>query len=96
MCHVSCVMYHLSHVIFFLFFFLHFYIQKKFKKSFKKIGQSGGAGRWRVCYQRGLPRLVYIWKSYLKPLGRGGAVKLTQLMNNKAVCRAAPGCARAC
>ena len=24
----------------------------------KKIGQSGGASRWRVCYQRGLPRLV--------------------------------------
>ena len=22
------------------------------------IGQSGGASRWRVCYQRGLPRLV--------------------------------------
>ena len=21
-------------------------------------GQSGGATRWRVCYQRGLPRLV--------------------------------------
>ena len=24
-----------------------------------KIGQSGGAGRWRVCYQRGLSRLVF-------------------------------------
>ena len=24
------------------------------------IGQSGEASRWRVCYQRGLPRLVYI------------------------------------
>ena len=24
----------------------------------KKIGQSGGASWWRVCYQRGLPRLV--------------------------------------
>ena len=23
------------------------------------IGQSGEASRWRVCYQRGLPRLVY-------------------------------------
>ena len=23
------------------------------------MGQSDGAGRWRVCYQRGLPRLVY-------------------------------------
>ena len=26
---------------------------------YKNIGQSGGASRWRVCYQRGLPRLVY-------------------------------------
>ena len=25
-----------------------------------KIIQSGEASRWRVCYQRGLPRLVYI------------------------------------
>ena len=25
----------------------------------KKVGQSGGASRWRVCYQRGLPRLVF-------------------------------------
>ena len=24
------------------------------------LGQSGGASRWRVCYKRGLPRLVYI------------------------------------
>ena len=23
------------------------------------FGQSGGAYRWRVCYQRGLPRLVF-------------------------------------
>ena len=25
----------------------------------KIFGQSGGASRWRVCYQRGLPRLVF-------------------------------------
>ena len=24
------------------------------------IGQSGEASRWRVCYQRGLPRLVFV------------------------------------
>ena len=24
------------------------------------IGQSGEASRWRVCYQRGLPRLVFL------------------------------------
>ena len=46
MCQVSGVRCQVSHVIFFilLFFFL----------------QSGEASRWRVCYQRGLPRLVFI------------------------------------
>ena len=24
------------------------------------FGQSGEASRWRVCYQRGLPRLVFL------------------------------------
>ena len=24
------------------------------------MGQNGGASRWRVCYQRGLPRLVFV------------------------------------
>ena len=35
--------------------------KKRIFSSFilKKIGQSGGSGRWRVCYQRGLPRLVF-------------------------------------
>ena len=51
MCHVSRVTCHMSPVtcqkIFFTFFL--------FKK---KNGQSGGASRGRVCYQRGLPRLV--------------------------------------
>ena len=35
----------------------------KMKKNIypsEKIGQSGGASLWRVCYQRGLPRLVSI------------------------------------
>ena len=27
----------------------------------KKIGQRGWSSWWRVCYQRGLPRLVNIW-----------------------------------
>ena len=39
-----------------------FFIKKKLIKqtqiSLKKIGQSGAAGWWRACYQRGLPRLV--------------------------------------
>ena len=55
-CHVSRVMCHVSRVtchmskkkLYFNFFFL----------EHKKIGQSGGASRWRVFYQRGLPRLV--------------------------------------
>ena len=34
--------------------------KKDFFLSLKKIGQSDGAGRWRVCYQRSLPRLVSI------------------------------------
>ena len=45
MCHVSHVTRHMLRVMFFLNFFFIF-------------GQSGGASRWRVCYQQGLPRLV--------------------------------------
>ena len=48
-CHVSRVTCHMLHVtcnIFFIFIFIFFL-------------QSGEAYRWRVCYQRGLPRLVY-------------------------------------
>ena len=35
--------------------------KKKEEKNFalKKLGQSGGAGQWRVCYQRGLHRLFF-------------------------------------
>ena len=43
-CHVSGVTCQVSCVTFFYFF----------------VWQSGEASRWRVCYQRGLPRLVYI------------------------------------
>ena len=66
MCHVSCVMCHMSHVtchmsrvscqnIFFTLFNKKIYVLFVF---FNKFGQSGGASRWRICYQRGLPRLV--------------------------------------
>ena len=55
MCHLSCVTCyvsrvtcHLSHVIFFIIIF---------------FWQSGGSSRRRVCYQRGLPRLVIIQAS---------------------------------
>ena len=49
MCHVSRVTCHVSRVM----------CQKINKLPSEKIGQSGGASRWRVCYQRGLPRLVW-------------------------------------
>ena len=42
-CHMSRVACQVSQVIIILIFF---------------FGQSGEAYRWRVCYQRGLPRLV--------------------------------------
>ena len=44
-CHVSPVVCHLSHDFFFVLN--------------KKNGQSGEASQWMVCYQRGLPRLVF-------------------------------------
>ena len=51
MCYVSHVMCHMSdvtcHNYLILFIFFLFF------------GQSGEAYRWRVCYQQGLPRLVY-------------------------------------
>ena len=48
--------------------------------------------------------LFYNRRSYLKPFGRGGVVKLweekadslTHLINHKAVCKEAPGFARVC
>ena len=47
MCHVLCVT---CRIFFYYFFFINICL--------KRIGQRGEAGRWRVCYQRGLPRLV--------------------------------------
>ena len=49
MCHVSRITCHMSHVIFFIFLYFFF-------------GQSGESYLWRVCYQRGLPRLVFFFK----------------------------------
>ena len=62
MCHVPHVMCHVSRVtchpspVTCQKYYLNILIKKK--KHSKNIGQSGGASRWRVCYQRGLPRLV--------------------------------------
>ena len=55
MCHVSWVTCHLSHVTCPKFFTNIFYAKKY---PLEEIEQNGGASRWRVCYQRGLPRLV--------------------------------------
>ena len=52
-CHMSRVTCHMSHVT------CHF--------SFL-FGQSGEAYRWRVCYQRGLPRLVLTTKGIIHDL----------------------------
>ena len=49
MCHMSCVTRHMSHF--------------KYQVSHVKFNfclQSCGASWWRVCYQRGIPRLVLI------------------------------------
>ena len=56
-CHLSRVTCHIK-VFFYNYFFFFFFI-RIFLASLKKIRQSGGAGRWRVCYQWGLPRLVF-------------------------------------
>ena len=50
-CHMSHITCHVSHVTCHFFLFLFF------------SGQSGEAYWWRVCYQRGLPRLVSIFVS---------------------------------
>ena len=55
-CHVSGVTCQVLHVIFFLYLF--FFLQ------------SGGASWWRVCYQRGLPRLVSAQKGVAQPCSR--------------------------
>ena len=55
MCHVSCVTFHVScvtcHVSPVTCQNIFFYI--------KKMDKVSGAGRWRVCYQRVLPPLVF-------------------------------------
>ena len=50
-CHMSHVTCHVSHVT----------LQMSRVKC--HMSQSGEAYRWRVCYQRGLPRLVFIASS---------------------------------
>ena len=42
--------------------------RNKIKITLKKIRKIGGASRWRVCYQRGLPRLVSLQEHQLAEL----------------------------
>ena len=72
-CHVSPVTCHMS---------IYIYIFNLFKKN----GQSGGASRWRVCYQWGLHRLVFYpslihWVLlFLLPIGGVSSVEGLQSM----------------
>ena len=47
MSHVMCHVSHVTYINIFIYFIF--------------FGQRGEAYRWRVCYQRGLPRLVLIY-----------------------------------
>ena len=61
-CHMSCVMFHMSgvrcHVAHVTCQVSHVMYQL-FSSFFFLFWQSGGASWWRVCYQQGLPRLVF-------------------------------------
>ena len=68
MCHMSHVTCHMSFVICHIFF--PFF-----------SGQFDEAYRWRVCYQRGLPRLVFYWEqSIFNRPGVAGAVLQSHLI----------------
>ena len=72
MCHVSHVTRQILQTIFFIKKNKNQNQNLYFKKLqilfiLKKIGQSGGANRWRFCYQRGLPRLVLLTSRVADP-----------------------------
>ena len=58
-CHLSYITCHVSPVTSHMSFF-----QKNTFFLFKKNRQSGGTSRWRVCFQRGLPRLVFLRSTF--------------------------------
>ena len=62
-CHISPVTCHVS------------YVTCNFLYNEKKSGQSGGASRWRVCYQRGLPYLVGLYTESGEPYPSEGSTK---------------------
>ena len=55
-CHMSRATCHVSHVT-----------CQEFKKKYKQMEKSGAASRSRVCYQRGLPCLVFFTNQFDKP-----------------------------
>ena len=55
-CHMSCVICHVSYVTCHISRVIC-HVSRVTCPSF--FGQSGEAYRWRVCYQRGLPHLVF-------------------------------------
>ena len=61
MCHVSHVMCHMSHVACHMSHVTCHMSHEERKEKRRKNGESGGAYRSRVCYQRGLPRLVLVF-----------------------------------
>ena len=63
-CQVSHFTCHLSHVKK-KFLRLFFYLKKEYSKE---IGQHGGAGWLRVCYQPGLPHLYFVFFNIMKLL----------------------------
>ena len=58
MCHVSHVTCNVSPVTCLMYFFFNKKKIEEEKITLQKIGQRVRAGRWRVGYQQGLPRLV--------------------------------------
>ena len=60
-CHMTCVTCHMSHVTFHMSSVTFFFNEKKLRrrKKYEKIRQRGRPSPWRVCDQRGLPRLVF-------------------------------------
>ena len=56
---MSCVKYHMSHVTCHLSH-VTCHMPQVTCKLFLGGGQNGEASHWRICYQRGLPRLVFL------------------------------------
>ena len=68
-CHMSCVLCHMSYVLCHMSCVTCRHVSKCFVVlffCFSFFWENGRANKWRVCYQRGLPRLVFL--PYQHPL----------------------------